>query len=103
MDKDRGKDYLHSTYIDLIINGLVGIRPAFGPWLAIAPLADETIDYFALDNVLVHGRNITVAFDKAGKRYASRGCTAGMSMCVWLDGKLVAHSPTLAKHNISLV
>ena len=27
-DKDRGKDYNHSTFLDLIIEGLVGLRAA---------------------------------------------------------------------------
>jgi hypothetical protein len=27
-DKDRGKDYNHSTFLDLVIEGLVGLRAA---------------------------------------------------------------------------
>ena len=100
-DKDRGKDYNHSTFLDIIIAGLVGTHPgprsnvavafaltvrcgaasaglraAFGNLLAIEPLADRSISYFALDNVAYHGHNISVAFDAAGKRYAKSGCNA---------------------------
>ena len=35
VDKDRGKDYNHSTFIDIIIAGLVGLRAAFGKLLVV--------------------------------------------------------------------
>ena len=102
VDKDRGKDYLHSSFIDVVISGLVGIRPSFGPWLDLAPLADASmIDYFALDNVLFHGRNISIAYDKAAVRYVARGCKA--VMCVWVDSVLRATGAELARMNVSLV
>ena len=53
----RRKDYNHSTFCDLIIAGLVGLRAAFGSLLTISPLADSTIGWFALDNVAYHNRN----------------------------------------------
>ena len=39
-------------------SGLVGVRASFGEWLELAPLADDSVTYFALDNLLYHGRNI---------------------------------------------
>eukprot|EP01052_Picozoa_sp_SAG31_P059030 SAG31_NODE_18367_length_639_cov_0.659259_1_plen_175_part_01 len=63
IDKDRGKDYMHSSFIDIVISGLVGIRGTptaatnsgasegtsmFGEFLDLSPLADASIDYFAL-------------------------------------------------------
>jgi len=32
-DKDRGKDYNHSTFLDLIIEGLVGLQASLGAYL----------------------------------------------------------------------
>ena len=68
----------------------------------LEPLADQSIKYFALDNVAYHGHNLTVAYDSAGAhgRYAGKGCTG---FCVWVDGKLAHSSPTLARLNVSLV
>ena len=40
-----------STFMDIIISGLVGLRAAFGKFFVVEPLADASIDYFALDNV----------------------------------------------------
>ncbi len=110
IDKDRGKDYMHSSFIDIVISGLVGIRGTatattsasaiegtsmFGEFLDLAPLADASIDYFALDNVYFRGKNVTIAYDKAATRYAKHGCTKGVdAMCVWVDGELKG---TLAK------
>ena len=54
-DKDRGKDYNHSTFLDIIIAGLVGLRAAFGKLLVVEPLADKSVTYFALDNLAYHG------------------------------------------------
>lgn len=41
--QDRGKDYNHSTFLDIIIAGLVGLRAAFGDLFAVEPLADDSI------------------------------------------------------------
>ena len=98
-DKDRGKDYNHSSFLDIIIAGLIGLRAAFGGVLTLAPLADETIDYFALDNLLYHGHNLTIAFDRAATRYAASGCKG---LCVWVDGNKVAEAAGLAPINITL-
>ena len=51
-DKDRGKDYNHSTFLDLIIEGLVGLRASLAGLLVLQPLADAAaLATFALDNV----------------------------------------------------
>jgi hypothetical protein len=119
IDKDRGKDYMHSSFIDIVISGLVGIRGTasttrgggasgratgtFGEFLELAPLADASIEYFALDNVYYRGKNVTIAYDKAATRYAKHGCAKGVdALCVWVDGELKGTSKTLARLNISL-
>jgi hypothetical protein len=94
---ERGKDYNHSTFCDLVISGLIGLRPQPGNSLVINPLLPEnTWDYFCLDNILYHGRIITVMYDKTGKKY-----NKGKGFRVFSDGKLVAGSkkPTLLRIN----
>lgn len=80
--KERGKDYNHSTFNDLIISGLVGIRPSLNDSLTINPLAPKSWDYFCLDNVLYHGKILSVFYDKTGKRY-----NKGKGFFVVVNGK----------------
>ena len=96
--RERGKDYNHSTYCDLIITGLIGLRPQPGNTLVVNPLLpDNTWDYFCLDNVRYHGKNITVLYDKTGKRYKK-----GKGLIIFIDGKKAAASGTLKKLEVTL-
>jgi beta-galactosidase len=91
--KTRGRDYNHSTYCDLVITGLVGLRPRADDLVEVNPLVPEgALEYFCLDNVSYHGRNLTVIWDMTGKRY---GRGAGLS--VLADGREIAHGKTLAR------
>jgi len=54
-DRDRGRDYNHSSFCDLIINGFVGLHPSAGNIVKVIPLTPEKWDYFALDNLSYHG------------------------------------------------
>lgn len=88
---ERGKDYNHSTYCDLIITGLVGLRPRADSMVEIDPLIPEgTWDYFCLDCVHYHGHIITILYDKTGKRYGR-----GKGLYVLEDGRQIASSRTL--------
>ena len=98
-DKDRGKDYNHSSFLDLIIEGLIGIRAALSSLLVIWPLADSSISHFALDNLAYHGHNVSVFWDPNGTAYPKAGCTG---LCVYLDSKRVAELPSLQKVQISV-
>lgn len=89
---ERGKDYNHSTFCDLIINGLVGLRPRADDALDVNPLAPATWDYFCLDHVRYHGRWITVVWDKTGKRYQK-----GKGLRVLADGKEIVATNSLVR------
>jgi len=68
--KERGKDYNHSSYCDLIITGLAGLRPRADDLVEINPLLPaDTWDYFCLDGVSYHGLMLTILYDKTGKTY----------------------------------
>lgn len=91
--KERGKDYNHSSYCDLVITGLVGLRPRGDDVVEVNPLVPEgKWDFFCLDDVLYHGRILTIIWDKTGKKYGR-----GAGLQVLADGKRIAHSPTLGK------
>jgi hypothetical protein len=77
--------YLHSTFNNLIISGLCGIRPTEGDTLIINPLIDDSIQYFCLRDINYRGHTVTVAYDRDGKKYH-----AGTGLSVWLDDKKVS-------------
>jgi hypothetical protein len=90
---ERGKDYNHSTYCDLIITGLIGLRPQADDTVIVAPLVPEdTWDWFCLDRVPYHGRMLTILYDKTGKRYGR-----GSGLRLFADGKEIGSSPTISR------
>lgn len=66
---ERGKDYNHSTFCDLVISGLVGINTD-GPEIEIKPLAPKTWEYFKLSRVKIRGEEYEITYDKTGKKYS---------------------------------
>ncbi|MCL1964563.1 MAG: hypothetical protein FWF69_05825 [Firmicutes bacterium] len=78
---ERGKYYNHSTYCDLIITGLAGLKPRSDDIIEVRPLIPDSWDYFCLDSVSYHGRSVTILYDKCGERY---GIGKGAFVC--LDG-----------------
>jgi hypothetical protein len=80
--RERGKDYCHSTFCDLVINGLIGIRPQEGGELTVNPLVPKVgWDYFCLEDVEYRGHKLIVVYDKTGKKY-----NLGSGMRVFVDG-----------------
>jgi hypothetical protein len=89
----RSRYYNHSTFADLLITGVVGLRPRADDVVEIFPLLPEgTWDYFCLDGVKYHGRTLTILWDKDGKRYAR-----GKGLIVLADGKEIARGNKLSK------
>lgn len=92
-DRERSRYYNHSTFNDLIITGIVGLRPRIDNTLEVNPLipADKW-NWFCLDNVWYHGHNLTILWDKDGGRYH-----LGKGLRVLVDGKEVGHSDILSR------
>lgn len=96
--KERGKDYNHSSYNDLIITGLVGLRPRADEVVEVNPLLPEgTWDFFCLDGVRYRGKSLTIVWDKDGTKYDK-----GRGLSLFVDGKRVAGAPTLTKITASI-
>jgi hypothetical protein len=92
-DKDRGKDYNHSTFCDIVITGLAGLRPRDDDTVEVNPLVpDGAWDYFALDNVSYRGRTLTILYDRTGKQYHQ-----GSGLRVFADGKRIASAGSLRR------
>ncbi|MFO1500124.1 MAG: hypothetical protein U1G07_17330 [Verrucomicrobiota bacterium] len=81
---ERGKDYNHSTFCDLVISGLIGLRPRPDEVIELNPLTPPDWDYFCLDGVRYHSRSITVLWDRTGTHYGK-----GKGLQVYADGQLV--------------
>jgi len=95
---ERGKDYNHSTYCDLIITGLIGLRPRADDTVEVNPLVPEgTWDWFCLDGVPYHGHSLTILWDKTGEQYGK-----GKGLRILADGKGIAASETLSRLTASL-
>ena len=89
---ERGKDYNHSTFCDIVISGLMGVRPSADGSLEIAPLVPEGLwDSFYLGRLRIMGNEIEIVYDRNGKKY---GCGRGFS--IFKNGKKVYHSDSYA-------
>jgi len=99
----KGRDprsfyYNHSTYADLVITGLVGLRPRADSVVEVAPLLPEgTLAWFGLDRVRYHGRELAIFWDRDGSRYGR-----GAGLTVWSDGKVIARSDRLERVTATL-
>lgn len=97
-DRERSYYYNHSTYNDLIISGLVGIRPTTEAQITLHPLIPaDSWDYFCLDGIAYHGHILTVIWDRDGSHYHQ-----GAGLRLLIDGTLKAHRADLGKLQVKL-
>ncbi len=90
---ERGRYYNHSTFCDLVITGLVGLRPQADGSVVVNPLVPEGAwDWFCLDGVPYRGWLLTIAWDRTGERYGR-----GKGLHVLADGVRIAHSARLTR------
>jgi len=95
---NRGRYYNHSGFADLIITGLIGLRPAPGNQLMLHPLIPPgKWSYFAMDGVPYHGHLLTILYDRDGRRY-----NKGSGLQVLCDGTVVAHARQLTTLRFSI-
>jgi hypothetical protein len=92
-DQERSRYYNHSTFNDLIISGLVGLRPREDGMIEVNPLIPENKwNWFCLDNVLYHGKIITIFWDKDGNKYGH-----GKGLVILVNGKEVGRAAKLER------
>ncbi len=65
---ERGKDYNHSLFCDLVLSGLLGIRTE-GDRITAQPLIPESWDYFRVENLYLQGKRWQVIYDRTGEKY----------------------------------
>ena len=89
---NHSEHYFHSSFNDLIITGLVGLKTRGDDVLEIDPLAPAEWPWFALDDVPYRGHRLSILWDKDGSRYKR-----GAGLRVLADGKEIASQPKLRK------
>ncbi|GHT64010.1 hypothetical protein AGMMS50239_20950 [Bacteroidia bacterium] len=95
---ERGKDYNHSGFCDLVITGLIGIRPQEGEQVTINPLIPAgKWDYFCLDNLMYKNHKLSVVYDKYGTKYKQ-----GKGFMIFVDGTLKGKAGSIGKISINL-
>ncbi|KAL7906752.1 carbohydrate-binding module family 13 protein [Trichoderma velutinum] len=94
---NHSEDYNHSTFIDNVIAGLLGLRGQPDNTLTVNPLVPSSWDYFALENVGYHGHQVTVIWDRSGSRY-----NQGSGLRVFVDGALAGTRSTIGSLNVNV-
>ena len=95
---ERGKDYNHSGFCDLVISDLLGLKPQIDGSIKLKPMVPESWDWFCIDRVVSNGREIRVVWDKYGEKYK-----LGKGFMIFINDKLVKKSPTLKDITIDSV
>ena len=89
----RGDHYNHSAYADLVITGVVGLRPRADDIVEVNPLLPaDAWDWFCLDGIPYHGRTLTILWDISGRKFGR-----GSGLRVLVDGREIAHSARLSR------
>jgi hypothetical protein len=88
---NHSEHYFHSSFNDLVITGLVGLRPRDDDTLEVGPLAPADWPYFALDGVPYRGHSIGILWDRDGTRYKR-----GRGLRLFAGGVEIAASEKLA-------
>ena len=66
---ERGKDYNHSTFCDLVLDGLLGISTDSNGNLTARPLLPDNWAYFRVEGLFHAGKRWTVLYDRDGSHY----------------------------------
>ncbi|TAJ08650.1 hypothetical protein DMA11_21045 [Marinilabiliaceae bacterium JC017] len=95
---ERGKDYNHSGYCDLVISDLIGVNVEGANRINLHPLITaDTWSWFCLDHLKIRNHRVTIIWDQSGEKYHN-----GTGLMVYVDGKLTIHQPDLSSVVIKL-
>ena len=85
-------------YFDVNRKGNLIVRPAEGDSLHIEPLLPEnTWDWFCVDGLKYHGKDLAIVWDRDGSRYKK-----GKGLSVMADGKVLDQRDELGKLAVRL-
>ena len=99
----RSHHYNHSGYNDLIISGMVGLRPRADNLLEINPLvptdpnSTNALQYFCLENVPYHGQLVTLVYDLDGRHYKK-----GAGLSVYVNGRQALAPSAMGRKTVTI-
>ncbi len=79
---ERGKDYNHSTFCDIIISALTGFAIKNGE-IMFEPIIPKEWDYFSIDNLFIKGSLYRIEYGKTDEHYGKVG------LSVYKNGKKI--------------
>jgi hypothetical protein len=65
---NRGRDYNHSTFIDIVLRGLIGIDPT-GEELTVNPRIKGIWKWFSLENLTFKKQSFNIYYDEDGTKF----------------------------------
>lgn len=95
----RSHHYFHSGFVDLVMTGVVGLRPRSDDVLEVNPLLPSgasAVDWFRAERIPYHGHEIGVVWDRNGGHYGKAG------LRVFVDGRQVAAREELGRITVPL-
>ncbi len=87
---NHSEHYFHSTFIDLIVTGLVGLIPSAENKIEMKPLIPDDWNYFCMDGVEYKGHSLTIIWDKTGEKYKK-----GKGLIILSSGKEIYRQDSL--------
>ena len=94
---NHSEHYFHSSFNDLVITGLVGLKTRDDETVEIDPLAPTDWNWFALEGIPYRNRRLTILWDRDGSRYQR-----GVGLRLLADGNEVGSRPDLGLLRVDL-
>jgi F5/8 type C domain len=94
---DFSEHYNHSSFVDLVLTGLFGIKPQADNTVQLKPLVPDSWAYFAVQNVPYHGHLLSIVWDQTGTHY-----NAGTGLQVCQDGASIYQASTVGNATIAV-
>ena len=88
------RDYNHSTYIDILIAEIAGLRPRNDDVIEVHPLISAQMPPFVIDGVRYRNHDVTIMWSP--KESAEKQADGLPGFRVYVDGKLAHHDPEKA-------
>ena len=83
--RGRGTHYFHSTFNDLVLSGLVGVR-AHAEHLEIQPLS--LVEWFCVTRLRLRAVDVSIVWDARGTKYGH-----GPGLHIWMDSQPISSVP----------
>ncbi len=92
---DFSEHYNHSSFVDLVLTGLFGIKPQANDTVQLKPLVPDAWSYFAVQDLPYHGHLLSIVWDQDGTHY-----NAGSGLQVCQDGARIYQSAAITNATV---